>query len=332
MPKPPSPAKDSIDRAVRALLPRVSRLAAEQGGQPSDFFVVIEKYDPGNVLLLPRSAATDAFAVAKSEARRRRYLRLLAVPCKPSELLVMVAAGDHVEGRRFAVTARLASAVGSTELTKEDFEAYLHFHIPGIVDKILGEGGRLEDHVVILRPPSGAPTTLARADARPHLVEFGERALAMLDVPGESDELLIAFRWNGQPDCARLKVGLERGDEEAARASQMQRLMERWLQVAYDSVVDLGERPSDYCAYVAWPPADGDVVRPEIMPRRIARDSLRGSPKYAQICEHLSETRCDDVLLLVDVQGQPDILVMWRDKEKIPRFRMTRLTSKERER
>ncbi len=138
MPKMPSPAKDSIDRAVRALLPRVSKLAAEQGGQPGDFFVVIEKYDPGNVLLLPRSAAADALAVAKSEARRRRYLGLLAVPCKPSELLVMVAAGDHVEGRRFAVAARLASAVGSPELTKEDFEAYLRFHIPGVVDKILG--------------------------------------------------------------------------------------------------------------------------------------------------------------------------------------------------
>ena len=108
--------------------------------------------------------------------------------------------------------------------------------------------------------------------------------------------------------------------------------MERWLQVAYDSVVGLGERPSDYCAYVAWPPADGDAARPKIMPRRSARESLRGSPKYAQICEHLSETRCDDVLLLLDVQGQPDIVVMWRDKEKIPRFRMTRLTSKERTR
>ena len=232
--------------------------------------MVIEKYDPGNVLLLPRSAAADAFAVAKSEARRRRYLGLLAVPCKPSELLVMVAAGDHVEGRRFAVAARLASAVGSTELTKTDFEAYLRHHIPEVVDRILGEGGRIEDHVVILRPPSGAPTTVARADAKPHLVEFGERALAMLDVPGADDELLVAFWWNGQPDCARLKVGLERGDEEAARASQLQRLMERWLQVAYDTVLEMGERPSDYCAYVAWSPADGDLAQPEIMPRKVA--------------------------------------------------------------
>ncbi len=92
----------------------------------------------------------------------------------------------------------------------------------------------------------------------------------------------------------------------------------------------MGEKPSDFCAYVAWPPPEGDFAKPEIMPRRIARDRLRGSPKHAQICEHLSQTRCDDVLLLVDMEGQPDIVVLWRDKEKIPRFRMTRVTSKER--
>jgi hypothetical protein len=43
----------------------------------------------------------------------------------------------------------------------------------------------------------------------------------------------------------------------------------------------------------------------------------------------LDETQCDDVLLLLDVQDKPDIVVMWRDKEKIPRFRMTSLVSKQ---
>jgi hypothetical protein len=47
---------------------------------------------------VPRALAGEILARAKTEARRRKYERLIASPCDKHDLLVMVCAGDHVEG------------------------------------------------------------------------------------------------------------------------------------------------------------------------------------------------------------------------------------------
>jgi hypothetical protein len=99
----PRAIPESVERVVRPFLPLVAKKSAELGRTPRDYFLLIGKYEPSKSALVPRSTTADFMALAKSDARRRKYERFLALPCAPNDLLVMVCAGDHVEGYRVRV-------------------------------------------------------------------------------------------------------------------------------------------------------------------------------------------------------------------------------------
>ncbi|MGO8997375.1 MAG: hypothetical protein ACLQVI_29005 [Polyangiaceae bacterium] len=228
------PLPEPIERAVRPFLPIVVKQAGELGRAPSDYFLVLGKYDPSKGSLIPRAAVVDFLALAKSEARRRKYERFLALPCEPNDLLVLVCAGDHVEGHR-------------------------------------------------VRVPRVVPGA------------------------GKEEELPVS--------------------ESTART--FLELTQEWLTLGYDGIREIGENPSEYINYVEWPPRNGDRGS-RVFPRSKVSEELRhlhGTKKYAQLLEHL-ETPCDDVMLVMDVAGREDIVVFWRDRDKIPPFEVGKLNIK----
>ena len=71
----PRPLPDPIERAARPFLPKLLKLAAEQGRFPADYFLLIGKYDPSSGAIIPRALAADVVALGKTVARRRKYER-----------------------------------------------------------------------------------------------------------------------------------------------------------------------------------------------------------------------------------------------------------------
>ncbi len=94
----PRPVPDQIARAARPFLAQVADLCSNGTLTPGDFVLLLGKYSSEETFLFPRSNTTELLERAKTPARRKKSERLLASSHGPHDLLVMVCAGDHVEG------------------------------------------------------------------------------------------------------------------------------------------------------------------------------------------------------------------------------------------
>jgi hypothetical protein len=99
----PRPIPDAIAATARPYLRQVVDLCAGSERSPGDYVLLLGKYSAEETFLFPRSSAVEILDRAKTAARRRKCERLIALPCGPHDLLVMVCAGEHVEGHTMRV-------------------------------------------------------------------------------------------------------------------------------------------------------------------------------------------------------------------------------------
>ena len=299
------PLPHPIERAARPFLPKLLQLAAENGDFPGDYFLLLGKYDTKESVIVPRVLAGEILAQAKTEARRRKYERLIASPCDPHDLLVMVCAGDHVEGHWMKVPALVppATSTASEELTPErmpaDVHHYMRLHLGGILRAIRLKDGRPGDWVVLLRVPDEVPVVLRRRAARGQLVKAGadEALLRELDKPAAEHEVFCIH-----PAPGKLFWFRTRSSMDVDAGETMESFGERLLHECTAQLRDLGQDPNDYLAYVKWPPAEGGGVAPLVCPRVKVEEELaaiRGSEKYEQIVKMLADP-FDGLMVFLD--------------------------------
>lgn len=203
--------KSTAETYARRFLPKVIDLAATQGREPRDFVLVIGKYDQSRSTVVPRALADEVFAVARSAVGREKIARLLAKPCEAKQLLVLVTAGDHVEGQfiRVPTIAPDPDKIFVTREEMDDIERYMKMYGPSFSAAVAAKGGKLSDYVAILRPPDKTPIFGTRENARPTLEleqnGYGDAAKE-LDVPAKNDdELLCVYKVKGKPSWSRLQ-------------------------------------------------------------------------------------------------------------------------------
>ncbi len=208
---PSKPKRTTAETYARRFLPKVIDLAANQGREPRDFVLVIGKYDPTKSLVVPRASADEVLSVARSPVGREKIARLLDKACEPKQLLVLVTAGDHVEGQfiRVPTIAPDPDKIFVTREEMDDIERYMKMYGPSFSAAVAAKGGKLSDYVAILRPPDKTPIFGTREFARPTLEleqnGYGD-AVKELDVPAKNDdELLCFYKVKGKPTWSRLQ-------------------------------------------------------------------------------------------------------------------------------
>lgn len=203
--------KTTVETYARRFLPKVIDLAASQGREPRDFVLVIGKYDPSKSLIVPRASADELFAAARSPVSREKIARLLEKPCESKQLLVLITAGDRVDGQ-FIQVPTIAPDPDKIFVTREemdDIERYMQMYGPSFSAAVAAKGDKLSDYVAILRPPDKTPIFGTRDYARPTLEleqnGYGD-AVKELDVPAKNDdELLCFYKVKGKPTWSRLQ-------------------------------------------------------------------------------------------------------------------------------
>ncbi len=209
----PRPLPDPIARAVRPFFARVLELAAEGGGAPSDYVLVVGKYDAAECRLLARAASAEIDALAKTPARRGKLERFLAAPCDPRDLLVLVSAGDHVDGYRVRVPTRPARE--GDDPANHDLTAHTQRWAHASYEALKDAGESPSDYIVYVRwpPPEGepvAPKVLLRSEAPDKLralrgTKKYEQIVASLE--DTRDDVLLVVDVAGQEDVVIARRG-----------------------------------------------------------------------------------------------------------------------------
>lgn len=341
----------TLERYAKPFLGLVRERAKKEGRDPRDYFLLVPKYNPTEPMMVPRSEGDAIVKLARTPVARAKMARFLAEPCAPTKLLVLLTAGEHVEGAHVncMMEARDPAAPRYVSQKEKDAaEAYVVRHASAAADAIEEKKGRAKDFVAIGRGPHAGPVIVPRSDAREGLRNAGYGAvLDELDVPAaHEDELLWLYKVGNVPSWSRTQMGPRTedgggGDNDNSDAGvgggigelgfsletarDFVKLTQEWLRLGYEAVREIGEEPSAYVSYVQWPPQDGPIASPRVFPRsKVAEElrHLRGTKKYKQLLEHLEGTPCDDVMLALDVAGRDDICVMFRDKDKIPPYQV----------
>ena len=303
---------DPIERAARPFLPKLLQVAAENGDFPGDYFLILGKYDAKESVIVPRALAGEILAQAKTEARRRKYERLIGSPCDKHDLLVMVCAGDHVEGHWMKVPA-LVPATGTVceEMTPEqmpaDVQRYMRIHLGAILRAIRAKSPRPGDWVVILRVPDEVPVILRRSAAKGSLAKAGagDELLRELAKPAADHEVFCVHPAAGKLFWfrARSAVVVETGEA-------IETFAQRMLHDCSAQLRDVGQDPNDYLAYVKWPPAEDGGVEHIVCPRVKVEEELgaiRGSAKYEQIVTMIADP-FDGLMVFVDAAERENIV------------------------
>jgi len=215
-----SKPKSEVERYARRFLKMVVETCAREHTVPGDRFLMIGKYDPERAVLVPRAIADETVTVARSSVGREKMTRFLAKPCEPKQLLVLITAGDHVEGQfiRVPTIAPDPDKITVTRAEMDDIERYMQAYGPSFSAAVAAKGGKLSDYVAILRPPDKTPIFGTRENARAtlELEENGMRDVVKeLEVPAKNDdELLCVYKVKGKPTWSRLQYppGAEHGE------------------------------------------------------------------------------------------------------------------------
>ncbi len=203
----------SIEHLARRHLRAVVERAAAEGREPGDYFLVLNRYDASVRHVSSRRAAQEILDLAHSPAQREKLASLLAKPCEPKQLLIVVLAGTQTAEGQLLHIPTIVPEPGAPKnivVTKKEFtrlNQYLEGCAATAAKMVDQENGRIADYVAIARPPDGAPIVLRREHAREGLRIAGlGDAVKELDVPPASDEeILIVYRYEGTPTWTRMQ-------------------------------------------------------------------------------------------------------------------------------
>src|ERR1700722_14982633 len=189
----------TLERYAKPYLPLVRERAKKEGRDPQDYFLVVPKYDPTKASMVPRSGADEVLKLPRSPGGRAKMERLLAEPCAATKVLVLLTAGEYVEGAQVncMVEAREPGAPRYVSQKEKDAaEAYVVRYASAVADEIENKGGQAKDFVALGRGTKAGPLIVPRSDAREGLriAGYGE-VLDQLDVPvSHEDELLWLYK------------------------------------------------------------------------------------------------------------------------------------------
>jgi hypothetical protein len=319
-----APISDPIERAARPFLPKILKAVAEQGAFPGDYFLILGKYDSTESVAVPRSEAHQFLAMAKTEVRRRKYERLLDSPCDRNVLLVMVCAGDHVEGHWMQVPAVAPAQDPSDEERMQDAHLYMRKHMGQCVRAIRQKGERLGDWLIILRMPDEVPIAIRRKHSRASIEKLGQFAdvtevLRELDAPADDDEVFCVHAYPGK--LAWFRTTPTFMNAEVAAKEDVGVVANRLAKECHEQLREVGEDPCKYMAFLRWPAEEGKGVEPLVFPRTEVHRELRameGTKKYQQILDLLADPY-DGVMVFVDDASRADILMTFRDDGQFAR-------------
>lgn len=210
------PAKKPIDAYARPFLRKVIEQCASDSREPCDYFLVVGKYDPTSCMVVPRVFTDEILDIARTPARREKMEKLLAEPCGLKQLLVMLTAGDHIEGGFVHVPTIVPATppqVAWSPTEREKQNEYIQRHAGAMIAHIEAEDGKPCDYVAIGRFPTEPPMVVRREVAREHMPisDYGDVVKA-LDVPAANDdELLFVYIMRRIPSSAKLQLGPKRG-------------------------------------------------------------------------------------------------------------------------
>jgi hypothetical protein len=213
--QPAAPAKNAkankaeVAKYARPYLKVAIEACAREHRDPADYYLLIGKYGPEEGMLVPRALAEQTIAMFRSPIGREKMRKLVGMRCEPKQLLVIITAGDHVEGDfiRVPTIAPDPDKIFFTRAEMDAIERYQRLYAPSFSASVDGSGGKLADYVAILLLPNRRPILIERKNAREALEISGfGAAAAELDVPATNDdELLCIYMVKGKPSWSRLQ-------------------------------------------------------------------------------------------------------------------------------